>query len=85
MGIDVPSHRLGYVALPSNPSLTGFRMASGWDDSFAAEAEAEAERIARRVEAGDFADDGSWSPGVDDPFAAAWCVGMRGLAREVRP
>ena len=85
MGIDVPPHRLGYVALPSNPSLTGFRMASGWDDSFAAEAEAEAERIARRVEAGDFADDGSWSPGVDDPFAAAWCVGMRGLAREVRP
>jgi RecB family exonuclease len=85
MDIEVPPHRLGYVALPSNPSLTGMRMASGWNEAFTAEAEAEAERIARLVEAGDFTDDTGWSPPADDPFAAAWCVGMRGLEKGARP
>jgi ATP-dependent helicase/nuclease subunit B len=85
VGIDVPPHRLGYVSLPSNPSLTGFRLASSWDEAFAAAAEEEAERIARLVEAGDFADDTGWTPRPDDALAAAWCVGMRGLARGATP
>ena len=85
MEIEVPPHRLGYVALPSNPSLTGMRMATAWDEAFTDEAEAEAARIARLVESGDFTDDTGWSPSADDPFAAAWCVGMRGLEREARP
>lgn len=85
MGITVAPGRLGYVALPSNPSLTGIRLASRWDDAFAAEAEAEAARIAALVEAGDFADGTGWSPSAADPFAAAWGVGMRGLAREAAP
>ena len=85
IGVTVAPSRLGYVALPSNPSLTCIRLASGWDDAFAAEAHAEAERIAALVAAGDFTDATGWTPASSDPFAAAWCVGMRGLAPEPVP
>lgn len=85
LGITVDPKRLGYVSLPSNPSLTGIRLARRWDDAFAAEAEREAVRIAGLVAAGDFTDASGWQPPPSDPFAAAWCVGMRGLAAGAAP
>ncbi len=85
IGLEVTPQRLGYCSLPSNPSRTEIRLTGGWDDAFAAEAEAEAERIAALVAAGDFAGDGAWRPKATDPFAQAWCVGMRGLRAGVTP
>lgn len=84
-GIEVSPDRLGYFALPSNPSDAQVLLAAEWDASFAREAEAEAERIAALVEAGDFSGPDERPSWQHDPFAAVFCDGMRGLRREVVP
>jgi ATP-dependent helicase/nuclease subunit B len=84
-GLEVGPGHLGYCSLPSNPSRTEIRLAEGWDAAIVAEAEAEAERIAALVAAGDFSGADSWLPKDRDPFAAVWCAGMRGLRAEVAP
>jgi len=86
VGITVAPSRLGYFALPSNPDAAGLRMAHDWDEAIVADAEEEARRIARLIEAGQFDDDGSWRPDPDrHAFAPIWGVGMRGLRGGVRP
>jgi ATP-dependent helicase/nuclease subunit B len=84
-GIEVAPDRLGYFALPSNPSDAQVLLAAEWDESFARDAEAEARRIAALVEAGDFSGPDARQARRDDPFAAVFCDGMRGLRREVAP
>lgn len=84
-GIDVKPDRLGYFALPSNPSDAKVILAEDWDDDFAIEAEAEACRIAALVAAGDFSGDRYRPQFADDPFAAVFCEGMRGLRQEASP
>jgi RecB family exonuclease len=86
IGIAVAPTRLGYFALPSNPDAAGLRMAHGWDEAVVSDAEEEARRIARLIEAGQFDDDGSWRPDPErHAFAPIWGVGMRGLRGGVRP
>jgi ATP-dependent helicase/nuclease subunit B len=82
MGIDVAPQRLGYFALPSNPSAAAILMATAWDLVLVDDAEAEARRIAKLVEAGDFSEGPAYEPRDDDPFGTVWCVGMRGLRAE---
>jgi hypothetical protein len=60
-------------------------LAEDWDDDFAIEAEAEACRIAALVAAGDFSGDRYRPQFADDPFAAVFCEGMRGLRQEASP
>lgn len=83
VGITVPATNLGYFALPSNPADTAVLLASDWNDAFLGEAEAEAERIAAEVAAGQFIRDPDYEPGADDPLAPVYGVGMRGLRGEV--
>jgi ATP-dependent helicase/nuclease subunit B len=83
VGIAVPPENLGYFALPSNPADTAVLLASTWDGAFLGEAEAEAERIAEAIVAGEFTRDPDYEPDPDDPLAPVYGVGMRGLRGEV--
>lgn len=85
IGIEVPPSGLGYFSLPSNPARTEIRLTDSWDGAVAADAEAEAERIAGLIAACDFTAAGGWRPRDRDAFAPVWCVGMRGLRAEATP
>ena len=85
IGIDVLPPYLGYICLPSNSSSAAINLCSRWTPSDIATACEKARDIAACIEVGNFQDSGAWRPAVDNPFAALWCVGMRGLRPGVTP
>ena len=65
--------------------LAAINLCSRWTPSDIATACEKARDIAACIEVGNFQDSGAWRPAVDNPFAALWCVGMRGLRPGVTP